>query len=93
MQRNSAIDSSQIGALTCERHEWTSCGQALIKTLRYTDSSGVGPRFGRFGLFEFHRAAEAIALGVEATEKALDQLGEAIAALACASGPPQEVAR
>jgi NTE family protein len=53
----------------------------------------ISPRLGRLGLFEFHRAAEAIALGVEATEKALDQLGEAIAALACAPAPPQEVGR
>jgi NTE family protein len=53
----------------------------------------ISPRLGRLGLFEFHRAAEAIALGVEATEKALDQLGEAIAVLARAPAPPQEVGR
>ena len=35
----------------------------------------------RLGLFEFHRADEAIALGAEATEKSLEQLGEAVRAL------------
>ena len=41
----------------------------------------VNPRLGRLGLFEFHRADEAIALGAEATEKSLEQLGEAVRAL------------
>lgn len=41
----------------------------------------INPRLGHIGLFEFHRAAEGIALGVEATEKALEPLAEAIAAL------------
>jgi NTE family protein len=40
----------------------------------------VNPRLGRLGLFEY-RADEAIALGAEATEKALEQLGEAVRAL------------
>ena len=31
----------------------------------------ISPRIGRIGLFEFHRAEEAIAIGAEATEKAL----------------------
>lgn len=35
----------------------------------------------RLGLFEFHRADEVIASGAEATEKALEQLGEAARAL------------
>jgi NTE family protein len=41
----------------------------------------VNPRLGRLGLFEFHRTDEAIALGAEATEKSLEQLGEAVRAL------------
>jgi NTE family protein len=41
----------------------------------------VNPRLGTIGLFEFHRAQEAIALGAEATEKALEPLAEALAAL------------
>jgi NTE family protein len=41
----------------------------------------VNPRLGGIGLFEFHRAQEAIALGAEATEKALEPLAEALAAL------------
>jgi len=39
-----------------------------------SDSAGLG-------LFEFHRADTAIALGAAATEKALEQLGEAVQAL------------
>jgi NTE family protein len=42
----------------------------------------VQPRLGRIGLFEFHRADEAIALGAEAAERAIEPLAEAIAALA-----------
>lgn len=41
----------------------------------------INPQLGRIGLFEFHRAEEAIALGAEATERALEPLTEAIAAL------------
>jgi NTE family protein len=41
----------------------------------------ISPRLGHVGLFEFNRAEEAIALGREATEKALEPLAEAIAAL------------
>jgi NTE family protein len=41
----------------------------------------INPRLSGLGLFEFHRAAEAIALGAEATEKAIEPLTEALAAL------------
>jgi len=42
----------------------------------------VSPRLGRIGLFDFHRAEEAIALGTEAAEKSLETIAEAVAALA-----------
>ena len=42
----------------------------------------LSPRLGRIGLFDFHRAEEAIALGAEVAEKALDSIAEAIATLA-----------
>ncbi len=38
----------------------------------------VSPRLGGIGMFDFHRAAEAIELGAEATERAIDQIGEAV---------------
>jgi NTE family protein len=41
----------------------------------------ISPRLRGIGLFEFHRAADAIALGHEATEKAIEPLTEALAAL------------
>jgi NTE family protein len=41
----------------------------------------ISPRLGDVGLIDFHRAAESITLGTEAAEKALDSVGEAIAAL------------
>ena len=44
----------------------------------------INPQLGRIGLFEFHRAEEAIALGAEAAERALEPLVKAIAALASA---------
>ena len=42
----------------------------------------INPRVGSIGLFDFHRAADAIGLGAEATERALEGLDEVIAALA-----------
>lgn len=42
----------------------------------------VSPRLAPIGLFDFHRAADAIALGAEATERAIEPLAEAMAALA-----------
>jgi NTE family protein len=41
----------------------------------------VNPRLGNIGWFDFHRAKEAIALGAEATERSLESINEAIAAL------------
>ena len=41
----------------------------------------IGPRLGRIGLFDFHRAAEIIDLGAEATLKSLDTIKEAVEAL------------
>ncbi len=42
----------------------------------------INPRIGGIGLFDFHRAEEAIAIGAEAAEKALDSFDEIVAALA-----------
>jgi NTE family protein len=42
----------------------------------------INPRLGNVGLIDFHRATEAIAIGTEATERALDSIGEVITALA-----------
>jgi NTE family protein len=39
------------------------------------------PRLGNIGLFDFHRAGEAIAIGAEAADRALDTIDHAIAAL------------
>jgi NTE family protein len=41
----------------------------------------ISPRLGGVGWFDFHRAAEAIQIGVEATEKALEGITEAVGAL------------
>ena len=42
----------------------------------------ISPRIGRIGLFDFHRAEEAIKIGAEAAEKALEPLDDIVAALA-----------
>jgi NTE family protein len=42
----------------------------------------ISPRIGRIGLFDFHRAEEAIAIGAEAAERALEGLDDVVAALA-----------
>ena len=41
----------------------------------------ISPRLGKVGWFDFHRGNDAIALGAEAAEKALDGITEAIAGL------------
>ncbi len=41
----------------------------------------ISPRLGHVGWFDFHRAAEAIDIGTEAMEKAIDGVTEAVAAL------------
>src|SRR6516165_368609 len=41
----------------------------------------ISPRLGRIGLFDFHRAKEAIELGAEAAERALESIDQTIAAL------------
>ncbi len=41
----------------------------------------ISPRLGAVGWFDFHRAAEAIAIGAEAAEKSIDAVSEAVAAL------------
>ena len=42
----------------------------------------INPRLGTIGLLDFHRAAEAIELGAEAAERALQPIEEALTALA-----------
>lgn len=42
----------------------------------------IGPRLTDVGLFEFHRAADAIALGREAAQRAIEPIREAMRALA-----------
>jgi len=41
----------------------------------------ISPRLSRINLFDFHRASEAIAIGAEATEKALPSIAEAMETL------------
>ena len=41
----------------------------------------IAPRVGQVGWFDFHRAREAIEVGARAAERALDEIGEAMAAL------------
>jgi NTE family protein len=41
----------------------------------------IAPRCGKVGLFDFHRAKEAIEIGVQAAERALPDITDAIAAL------------
>jgi len=42
----------------------------------------IGPRLGDIGMFDFHRAEEAIQIGAETTKRSLDQIEQAIKALA-----------
>jgi len=42
----------------------------------------IGPRVGRIGLFDFHRASEAITAGARAAEAELDEIRMAVRALA-----------
>ena len=42
----------------------------------------ITPRLGHIGWFDFHRAQEAIEVGAQAAERALEEIDEAVAALA-----------
>ncbi len=42
----------------------------------------ISPRIGHIGMFDFHRAEEAIRIGAEATERTIDAINEAVNALA-----------
>jgi NTE family protein len=42
----------------------------------------INPRLGQVGWFDFHRAQEAIEVGARVTERALEEIGEALTALA-----------
>ena len=42
----------------------------------------ISPRLGDVGWFDFHRGADAIKIGAEAAEKAMEGITEAIAGLA-----------
>ncbi|CCE01928.1 patatin-like phospholipase family protein [Bradyrhizobium sp. STM 3809] len=46
----------------------------------------ISPRVGQIGWFDFHRAADLIAFGTRAAERALDSIHEAIGATAPANG-------
>jgi NTE family protein len=41
----------------------------------------ISPRLGNVGWFDFHRSAQAISIGTDATEKSLAGITEAITAL------------
>ena len=41
----------------------------------------LGPKLGRIGHFEFHRAAESIDIGYECLRKAAAEIGEIVASL------------
>jgi NTE family protein len=47
----------------------------------------INPRLGHVGWFDFHRAQEAIEVGARVTERALAEIGEAVAALAPRPAP------
>ena len=51
----------------------------------------ITPKVGPIGWFDFHRAADAIDLGVQATEKSLPEIEETIAALSTPPIPVEEL--
>jgi NTE family protein len=52
----------------------------------------ISPRLANVGLFDFHRAADAIDQGRRATERALESIDEAIAILVPDSQPASDAA-
>jgi NTE family protein len=47
----------------------------------------INPRLGHVGWFDFHRAQEAIEAGARVTERALEEIGEAVSALSPRPAP------
>ena len=73
--------------MLAERHRRAGWGLGVHSMASSARASSVGGRWLRpachvSGVFDFHRAEEAIQLGVEATEKSLENIAEAIEALA-----------
>jgi NTE family protein len=53
----------------------------------------INPRLGHVGWFDFHRAQEAIEVGARVTERALEEISEAVSALAPRPAPVTPVVR
>jgi NTE family protein len=53
----------------------------------------INPRVGHVGWFDFHRAGEAMEVGARATERTLDEIQEALAALAPRPAPVTPAAK
>ena len=53
----------------------------------------INPRLGHVGWFDFHRAQEAIEMGTRVTERALEEIGEAVSALAPRPAPVTPVVK
>jgi NTE family protein len=51
----------------------------------------IAPKVGPIGWFDFHRAADAIELGAQATEKSMDEVQEMVAALSTPPIPVEEL--
>jgi NTE family protein len=47
----------------------------------------INRRLGHVGWFDFHRAQEAIEVGARVTERALEEIGEAVSAFAPRPAP------
>jgi len=53
----------------------------------------INPRVGHVGWFDFHRASEAMEIGARATERTIDEIHEALAALAPRPAPVTPAAK
>jgi NTE family protein len=51
----------------------------------------IAPKVGPIGWFDFHRAADAIELGAQATQKSMDEIQETVAALSTPPVPIEEL--
>jgi NTE family protein len=76
-----AYEPSGVSAVMVEAFNITQDRIARSRLAGDPPDLMIAPKLGHMGMFEFARAEEAIRLGAEATERALPDLTEAIAAL------------
>jgi NTE family protein len=78
---NPAVDGPRMATVMIEAFNITQDRISRARLAGDPPDVTISPAVGRIGLFEFHRAGEAIAAGYEAAQRAIPRIRETMAAL------------